>query len=320
MSATTKNEPQSLTVENMHMDPSVIQGDFCQVQASRSLRITCYGSSSNKTPSSYIQEARSLGYTLAKRGHVCINGAGPHGCMAAMNDGAVLGNGHIVGIIHEMFLVDSGYFWGSSASTDKKQLNFDDIGTHKAFQSKNKETGLIREIIVAGGDDLQERKKLLVENADALVVLPGGPGTWDELWEMACARHLGLVDLPIVCINVDNYYEPFQKMLDRAHKDELIKLPPAQIVHFAASVQEAVEWCEVEVAKNEAKAAKENPKSFARRSSEWKRSSFYSSPPGSARRNRKGGMGKDVMMNAGMMILSGMAVGIGIGMSLGKRR
>jgi predicted Rossmann-fold nucleotide-binding protein len=163
----------SITLNDM--DPSVLKSDFVSQVAPQSLRITCYGSSSAKTPANYLQAARSLGYTLAKRGHVCVNGAGPFGCMAAMNDGAVLGNGHIIGVIHEMFLVDSGYL------EDGKQVNIDDVGTHKVFESTNKETGLIREILVAGGDDLQERKKLLVENADALVVLPGGPGTWDGM-------------------------------------------------------------------------------------------------------------------------------------------
>lgn len=38
--------------------------------------------------------------------------------------------------------------------------------------------------IEKGGPDLQERKKFLVSNTDALIVMPGGPGTWDELWEM----------------------------------------------------------------------------------------------------------------------------------------
>lgn len=159
------------------LDPSILQSKFVYQVATKSLRITCYGSSSAKTPAKYMQAARSLGYTLAKRGHVCINGAGPFGCMAAMNDGAVLGNGHIVGVIHEMFLVDSGYL------EDGKQVNIDDVGTHKVFQTTNEATGLIREILVAGGDDLQERKRLLVENAEALIVLPGGPGTWDgTIW------------------------------------------------------------------------------------------------------------------------------------------
>ena len=132
---------------------------------------------------------------------------------------------------------------------------------------------------------------------------------------MACSRHLGLVDLPIVCINVDNYYEPFQKMLNRAHKDELIKLPPEQIVHFAASVQDAISWCEAEAAKNDAKRATQNPKKLARRSSEWKRSSFYSSPPGVRGKGRRLNIG----METTLMMLGAMALGVGIGMSLNKR-
>jgi predicted Rossmann-fold nucleotide-binding protein len=148
------------------IDPQVLSSAFLEQPASKSLRVTCYGSSSAKTPEAYLKAARSLGYSLAKRGHVCVNGAGPFGCMAAMNDGCVIGEGHIVGVIHKMFLVDSGYFAG-------KQVNFDDVGTHRAFNDIDSKAGIIREIVVAGGTDLQERKRLLVDKADALVVLPG---------------------------------------------------------------------------------------------------------------------------------------------------
>ena len=124
------------------------------------LRICCYGSSSSRTPEKYTNAAYQLGNLLAKRGHTCINGAGSAGCMAAMNHGANDGNGHIIGVIHEKFVVD-GSDWFE--------------GAHSVFQEgKN-------EILIARGDDLQERKRLLVEGADALVVLPGGPGTWDEV-------------------------------------------------------------------------------------------------------------------------------------------
>jgi hypothetical protein len=97
---------------------------------------------------------------------------------------------------------------------------------------------------IKGGPDLQERKKFLVADTDALIVLPGGPGTWDELWEMACARHLNLNQLPIVCVNVDGYYEPFREMLHRAYKDKLIHLPPDQIVRFASGAEDAVRFVE----------------------------------------------------------------------------
>jgi len=146
------------------MDPSVAaSSSFVSRPADRSLRVTCFGSSSAKTPIAYLREAHSLGYILAKRGHICVNGAGSFGCMAAMNDGAVAGNGHIVGVIHEMFLVDNGY---GGRKIDR------DGGSHDAFKNAQssslshmplkkaeERTGPIREIQVAGGMDLQERKK-----------------------------------------------------------------------------------------------------------------------------------------------------------------
>jgi hypothetical protein len=99
-------------------------------------------------------------------------------------------------------------------------------------------------MLVARGKDLQERKRLLVENSDALIVLPGGPGTWDELWEMACARNIGLADMPIVCVNTDGYYDSFRAMLERAHTERLTKLRPDEILHFEDGPEGAVRWIE----------------------------------------------------------------------------
>jgi hypothetical protein len=109
--------------------------------------------------------------------------------MAAMNEGAVQGKGHIVGVIHEMWLVD-----GPEDATRHKwglQRPLRDSGAHTAFSSTQGRGGdalpegqPIRELLVAGGTDLQERKKLLIEKADGLIVMPGGPGTFDEVREV----------------------------------------------------------------------------------------------------------------------------------------
>jgi predicted Rossmann-fold nucleotide-binding protein len=269
--------------DSISIDLSVAKSAFVSKPADRPIRVTCYGSSSAKTPEPYLKEARALGYILAKRGHTCVNGAGSFGCMAAMNDGAVAGDGHIVGVIHEMFLVDDGY---CGKRVDR------DGGAHPAFQHLqssqipfDERTGPIREILVAGGNDLQQRKKFLVDKTEGLVVLPGGPGTWDELWEMACARHLGLIDLPIVCINVNNYYAPFEEMLHRAYEDDLIKLHPHEIVHFASTAEEAVRWIEAEKAGHNETAKK----SFLTKASALKRSSFMSPEAGVFRRTSSTG-------------------------------
>lgn len=147
---------------------------FCfQSKASVSLKITCYGSSSAKTPVRYLDEARLLGYILAKRGHVCINGAGSYGCMAAMNEGCHIGDGHVRGVIHEMFLVDNGYLDNADDTGDdstrlgrRKVLEKRGSSLPRVFenatvltkdkQSEGKKTENealtpIREIYVAGG-------------------------------------------------------------------------------------------------------------------------------------------------------------------------
>eukprot|EP00934_Nitzschia_sp_Nitz4_P008281 Nitzschia sp. Nitz4//scaffold131_size63436//41371//42354//NITZ4_006280-RA/size63436-processed-gene-0.70-mRNA-1//-1//CDS//3329535283//8271//frame0 len=265
------------TLDNdaISIDLSIARSSFVQDVASKPLRITCYGSSSAYTPEIYLKEARSLGYILARRGHTCVNGAGSYGCMAAMNDGAVAGNGHLVGVIHEMFLVDNGY--GGHKTLER------DGGYHSAFSSSgvlpfDEQTGPTRELLIAGGNDLQERKRLLVEKTQGLIVLPGGPGTWDELWEMACIRHIGVSKLPIVCVNVQNYYQPFREMLERAYHDKLIKLPPEEIVYFADTAEDAVRWMESAAGKETAV----DPSTYSKRRFD-NRMSFFS-PSGVDRR------------------------------------
>mmetsp|Transcript_7861 Transcript_7861/g.16707 ORF Transcript_7861/g.16707 Transcript_7861/m.16707 type:complete len:303 (-) Transcript_7861:58-966(-) len=208
---------------------------------SKPLRICCYGSSSSRTPKKYTDAAYRLGRFLALRNHTCVNGAGSAGCMAAMNRGANDADGKIVGVIHEMFVVDgSDWFTGSSEVFGK--------------EAKRK-----HEILVARGKDLQERKRLLVEGADALVVMPGGPGTWDELWEMACARHLGLTSIPIVCVNVDGYYDTFMTILMRADEDQLLYKKPHDIVHFEETPEAAVLWIENHISEFKKEAEQRHP-------------------------------------------------------------
>ena len=84
---------------------------------------------------------------------------------------------------------------------------------------------------------------------DTNTVLPGGPGTWDELWEMACSRNLGLTKLPIVCVSgADGYYDNFRSMLERAYREGLVKNKPEDVVHFVEYAEDAVRWVESRVA------------------------------------------------------------------------
>jgi len=206
------------------------------VSMSRAMRVCVYGSSSSNTPKRYIDESYKLGMLLAEKGHVCVNGAGRTGCMGAMNDGVKDGGGDVIGVIHKMFL-------NNSSIGDEKD------GAHPVFAEES--TNPLRKLYVTGGSDLQERKKVLMQNADCLCVLPGGCGTWDELWEMACGRSLGFVDMPIVVCNVDGFYSPFREIMVRAFEEKLLYQEPDAILRFEDSAEQAIAWLEQEINRRE---------------------------------------------------------------------
>ena len=61
---------------------------------------------------------------------------------------------------------------------------------------------------------------------------------------MACARHIGFHSMPIVCVNVEEYYDTFKAILKRAHEDELLYKDPHEIVHFEETPEAAINWVE----------------------------------------------------------------------------
>ena len=62
-------------------------------------------------------------------------------------------------------------------------------------------------------ETMHERKKVMFMNADAIVALPGGPGTLDELFEVLTWRQLGLHAKPVYLLNVEGYWNPLRALL-----------------------------------------------------------------------------------------------------------
>lgn len=143
-------------------------------------RVVVFASASQQTSPAFMGAAEALGAACASAGVVCVNGGGKHGGMGALNAACDAAGGKLRMVIHKMFI-------------DRTQ---------------NYETreGARVQVVVAGGADLAERKKLLMNGAQAVVVLPGGCGTWDELCEVICEVQLGFRDIPICLVNTDGYY------------------------------------------------------------------------------------------------------------------
>ncbi|KAJ1486662.1 hypothetical protein T484DRAFT_1666480 [Baffinella frigidus] len=166
------------------------------------MRVCVYGSGSAATPLAYMDASRELGRAIALAGHECINGGGKTGCMGAVTEACKEHGGRVVGVIHEMWVVDG------------------------------EESTLLDELIIVSGEGLAERKAVLLDNCDCILVLPGGCGTWDELWQSVAEVGLGFRDLPIVCVNTNGFYTPFYDILDRANKECMIYKRPESILRF----------------------------------------------------------------------------------------
>jgi uncharacterized protein (TIGR00730 family) len=189
-----------------------------------SMRVCVFGSSSTATNTKYVEAAVLLGELIAEKGLVCVNGAGKFGVMGGLNDGCSSKNGDIVGIIHSKFCVD--------------------FGEHKS----------IKKLEIVDGADLYQRKLRLFENSDCILVLPGGVGTFDELWDGVSAKSLGMKDMsnkPICVVNIDGYYDGSILQMRRAAADGILYKDVEAFFHVETNVQDALDWCIAELQKLE---------------------------------------------------------------------
>ena len=106
------------------------------------------------------------------------------GSMGALADAALAAGGRLVGILPK-FMNDLE--WGHKSLTELRLV-----------------------------DDMHHRKRMMIEESDAIVALPGGSGTFEELLEAITWKRLGLVVSPIVIVNVRGFYDPLRDLLDRA--------------------------------------------------------------------------------------------------------
>lgn len=171
--------------------------------------VCVYCASSTKIDAAYFDAARELGALLGQRRIRLINGAGNMGLMAAVSDAALRAGGEVTGVIPR-FMVEQGWH----------------------------HTGLTQLLEV---EDMHERKRTMAELSDAVIALPGGCGTLEELLEIITWKQLGLYLNPIVILNVKGYFDPLLRMLRQAVEENFMRERHGAIWHVAQTPQEALE-------------------------------------------------------------------------------
>lgn len=170
--------------------------------------VVVYCASSAEIDLLYFDAASKLGELLAENGFTCVNGAGREGLMGALNDAVLKKGGRVKGIIPR-FMVDAG--WGHSHLT---------------------------ETIVT--ETIHERKAAMVKTADAVIALPGGVGTLEELAEIITWRQLGLYRKPIIILNVNNYYQPLLSFFEKMISERFMRESYRQLWQVVTTPEEAV--------------------------------------------------------------------------------
>ena len=171
--------------------------------------VCVYSASSTKIDPVYFDTAYELGTLLGQQHIRLINGAGNMGLMSAVSDAALAAGGEVTGVIPR-FMVEQGWH----------------------------HTGLTRLVEV---ESMHERKKMMADLSDAVIALPGGCGTLEELLEIITWKQLGLYLNPVVILNVKGYFDPLLAMLQRAVDENFMRTQHGSIWHVAKTVREAVE-------------------------------------------------------------------------------
>jgi len=146
------------------------------------MNICVFAASSSKIDKVYINAASRLGELIASMGHDIVFGGGGIGLMGAMADAAMNKGGKITGVIPS-FMHDNG--WGH---------------------------GGIDALVIT--EDMASRKKKMFEMSDAVIALPGGIGTIEELTEAITMKQLGLFKGPLVILNTESFYSPLISFLE----------------------------------------------------------------------------------------------------------
>ncbi len=178
------------------------------IPSARTMKYILVFCSAHDLEDKYVQPAREFAKLIAEHGYGLIWGGSDHGLMGTIAHTAKDAGGQIVGVSMELV-------------------------KHAAMKDAH-------EMTIA--NDVSERKATMLSKADAVAVLVGGIGTFDEVTEVIELKREGMHSKPIVALNTDNFYEGFKVQLQKMKDDGFIKMPLDEIMHFADTPIDAIEF------------------------------------------------------------------------------
>ena len=172
--------------------------------------ICVYCSSSNYLDEKFYVVSQELGEKIALNGFNMVYGGTTVGMMGVVANNALKNGAEVLGVIPER-IADFGL----------------------------KHPELAKVIVTK---DMRERKATMEKFADVFISMPGGFGTFEEVFEILVAKQLGYHDKPIIFLNFDGYYDNMIKMFDTVYENKFAKEEMKNLYFIANTVDEIFEY------------------------------------------------------------------------------
>ena len=159
----------------------------------------------------YLKLANTLGKKLAERNFNVIYGGGNSGLMGALAEGVLAKNGSLTSVIPKFF---------------KNKMNI--------IKSK-------KEIVTK---DLFDRKSMMIKKSDFFIVLPGGFGTLDEVFELISLNQLALIDKKIIILDINNFWHSLKNLIKDLKKSGFLYTNKNSNIIFKSSISKTIGFIE----------------------------------------------------------------------------
>lgn len=172
----------------------------------------------------YVEVARELGAEIARRGQRLVYGGASVGLMGAVADAALASGGEVLGVIPE-----------SLVSAEVAHHGLTELRVTRS---------------------MHERKQAMAESSDGFAALPGGYGTFEELFEIITWRQLDFHDKPIGVLDVGGFYAPLVDLVDGAVQAGFIREGHRGLIASAEDPAELLDEMQASVKRNRPKVTK----------------------------------------------------------------
>lgn len=167
------------------------------------LSLCVYCGSREGSHAAYAAAAEAVGTAIGRRGWQLVYGGGRAGLMGRVADAALASGARVVGVIPRSLM--------------EREVGHAGLSELHVVQT------------------MHERKLMMAQRSDAFVALPGGIGTFEELFEVWTWRQLGYHDKPVGLLNVEGYYDALLGFMSQTVADGFVSAPQHALLQVASN-------------------------------------------------------------------------------------